>query len=388
MSYRPLILLVPMVVVNAADGGLANLVYLNDRLELHPTVSAGARYDSNVNATTQDPVDEFSLIGGLGLGLQFAWNEATTLTANVEASLVVTDRPEQRYRNQGSANVRLRRNTQQNSASAGASFARNDDADEQTGERLLVDTWTADLNGNLTGLIHRLSGTLAFNRTDYLDSSRNFGANDRDANTVSASIIYGFRFNSGDEWTLRTTGERLTYDHITTNQNSTSALGLLGWNRQISETIGLAVEVGAEYRHYDASTTLPANDVVSPTWLVNGRTVTANESTWSLTLSGGLQDSINGNPQLGSRINLGYGLPFANTWSLHLNGEVLNLKDVESVAGQPLDDRWTVSGLLGVTHVFRPGLNGDVDTGYEFSHSALQGDYDRFTARAGVTARF
>lgn len=392
MPYRPLLLLVPLLapltVISAAEDSLAQLVYLNDRLVLHPRVSAGGRYDSNVNATSTDPQDELAAIGALGLGLQFAWSEATTLTADAEASMVVTDRPEQRYRNQGAANIKLRRSTEHNTATASATYSRSDDPDALTGERLLVDSWSANLSGDLIGLIHRLSGALAFHRTDYLDSSRSFTADDRDSNTVSATIGYGLRLDGGDELTLRATGDRLIYDHTITNQDSTSVSALAGWSRQVSETIGLAIEGGAEYRHYDANNTLPATDVISPTWRVHGNTVTASESSWSLTLSGGLQDSLSGNPALESRAAVGYGHPISPVWSLNVTGEGYNLKDVETVAGQPKDDRWTVRGVIGTSYVFRPGLSGEIDAGYEYSDSTLQGNYDRISAHAALTARF
>ena len=388
MRYRSLLLLLPLTVAHAADDTLAHLVYLNDRLELHPHVTAGGRYDSNVDAATDAPQDELAVIGGLGLGLLFTWSETTTLAADAEVEMVVTDRPEQRYRNQGTANVLLRRGNAEGSVSAHAAFSRSDDPDQQTGERLLADNWSGDLNGDLNGRLHHLSGALAYRRSDYLDASREFGADDRDTNTFSVTLGYGLHLDSGDELTARTVGDRLLYDQTTTNQDSTSLSGLLGWSRQVSETIGLAIEAGVEYRHYEANDTLPTVEVISPTWLVSGKTVTATEQTWSLTLSGGIQDAISGNPALQSRAALSYGQPLTDRWSLTLNGEGYNLRDIESVGGQPMDDRWTVRGVVGTNYVFRPGLTGEVDAGYEYSDSKLQGAYDRISAHAGMTARF
>jgi hypothetical protein len=244
------------------------------------------------------------------------------------------------------------------------------------------------VGGDFTGLTNRISTSLSFNRSDYLENARSFQADDRDQNTIMATIGYGLRLDGGDELTLRVVGDRLIYDASTTNQDNTGVSTFLGWNRQVSEKINLSIEAGVEYRHYDANNTIPQNDLVSPTWQVNGRTVTADDSTWSLTLSGGLQDTVSGSQALQSRLNLNYGHPLNTAWSMSLGVEGFNLQDVSTVAGQPKDQRWTVRGMAGTNYVFRPGLSGNIDGGYEYSSSDLQGDYDRVFAQAGITARF
>lgn len=388
MRYRPLFLFLPLTVLGAAEDGLANLTYLNDRLELHPRVAVGGRYDSNINAAADDPQDEIAAIGTVGAGLKYAWSEVTTVTADVDAQLVVTDQPEQRYRNQGQANVAILRRTDGKFLAAHAAFGRTDDPDMETGERLLVDHWSGDVGGDFTGLTNRISTSLGFNRSDYLENSRSFQADDRDQNTIMATIGYGLRLDGGDELTLRVVGDRLTYDASTTTQDNTGVSTFLGWNRQVSEKINLSIEAGVEYRHYDASNTIPQNDLVSPTWQVNGRTVNADESTWSLTLSGGLQDTVSGSQALQSRLNLNYGRPLNTAWSVNLGVEGFNLQDVYTVGSQPKDQRWTVRGMAGTNYSFRPGLSGNINGGYEYSSSDLQGDYDRVFAQAGITARF
>lgn len=389
MRHDYLLLLLPVVALGAAEDSLANLVYLNDRLELHPRAGVGARYDSNVDAVGEDAEDELAGIGMVGLGVSFVWSEATTLTADGEGRVVVTDRPEQRWRNQGEFDLTGRHRTPDGGAMAHVGYARSDEPDEQTGERLLVDTWTADLSGERTGRVHRVSGGLSFNRSDYQDASRAFGEDDRDTNTYTATVGYGLRLETGDELSLRAVTDRQEYDRTTaTNQDSTGAHLLAGWNRQVSETIGLSIEAGAEYRRYERTASVPADEVISPTWLVDGRTVTQNESTWSLTLSGGIEDSISGNPALDSRGTLGWRRPITPTLSLQASAEGYNLHDLESVNGQPKDERWTVRGMLGASHVLRPGLTAAVDGGYEYSDSELQGDYERVVVQGSLTARF
>ena len=388
MRYRPLFLILPLTVLGAAEDGLANLTYLNDRLELHPRVAAGGRYDSNVEAAVNNPKDELAATGTIGAGLKYAWSEVTTVTADVDAQLVVTDRPEQRYRNQGQANVAILRRTEGKFLSAHAAFGRTDDPEPETGERLMIDHWSGDVGGDFTGLTNRISTSLSFNRSDYLENARSFQADDRDQNTIMATIGYGLRLDGGDELTLRVVGDRLIYDASTTNQDNTGVSTFLGWNRQVSEKINLSIEAGVEYRHYDASNSIPQNDLVSPTWQVNGRTVTADDSTWSLTLSGGLQDTVSGSQALQSRLNLNYGHPLNTAWSMSLGVEGFNLQDVYTIGGQPKDQRWTVRGMAGTNYSFRPGLSGNIDGGYEYSSSDLQGDYDRVFAQAGITARF
>jgi hypothetical protein len=116
--------------------------------------------------------------------------------------------------------------------------------------------------------------------------------------------------------------------------------------------------------------------------------VNADESTWSLTLSGGLQDTVSGSQALQSRLNLNYGRPLNTAWSVNLGVEGFNLQDVYTVGSQPKDQRWTVRGMAGTNYSFRPGLSGNINGGYEYSSSDLQGDYDRVFAQAGITARF
>jgi Putative beta-barrel porin 2 len=382
-------LLLPAVALSAAEDGLANFVYLNDRLELHPRVGVGARYDSNVDAVHDNPEDEFAAIGLVGGGLSYAWSEVTTLTADGEARMVVTDRPEQRWRNQGAFNLGAQRQTPDGNLAARVAYGRSDEPDEQTGERLLVDTWNAALTGDHTGHVHRLSGGVLFDRSDYQDSSREFGEDDRDANTYSLTAGYGLRLESGDELSLRAIVDLRAYDHArANNQDSTGTHALIGWNRQVSETVGLSIEAGVEYRRYESTDTAVAEDVLSPTWLVNGSTVTANESTWSLTLSGGVEDTIGGNPALGSRANLGWKRPLTPTWTVQAYAEGFNLRDLESVSGQPKDETWTIRGVLGASHVLRPGLSAEIDGGYEYSDSDLEGDYSRMVVQVGMTARF
>ena len=388
MHYRPLLLVLPLAVIGAAEDGLANLTYFNDRLELHPRVAAGGRYDSNVEAAVDHPKGELAATGTIGADLKYAWSEVTTVTADVDAQLVVTDRPEQRYRNQGQGNVAILRRTEGKSLSAHAAFGRTDDPEPETGERLMIDHWSGDVGGDFTGLTNRISTSLSFNRSDYLENARSFQADDRDQNTIMATIGYGLRLDSGDELTLRVVGDRLIYDASTTNQDNTGVSTFLGWNRQVSEKINLSIEAGVEYRHYDASNSIPQNDLVSPTWQVNGRTVTADDSTWSLTLSGGLQDTVSGSQALQSLLNLNYGHPLNTAWSMSLGVEGFNLQDVSTVGGQPKDQRWTARGMAGTNYVFRPGLSGNINGGYEYSSSDLQGDYDRVFTQAGITARF
>ncbi|HEX3135812.1 MAG TPA: hypothetical protein VHX44_19775 [Planctomycetota bacterium] len=43
---------------------------------------------------------------------------------------------------------------------------------------------------------------------------------------------------------------------------------------------------------------------------------------------------------------------------------------------------------IDTSYSFRPGLTGDLQGGYEYSDSDLEGDYDRVVVQAGVTARF
>lgn len=386
-----LLLVVPFSAnaVAADQDSLANLVYLNDRLELHPRAGVAGRYDSNVDATVEDPEDELAAIGRAGLGVRFAWSEATTLTADGELRLVVTDRPgEERWRNQGTAEVAVQRQTQQDAAGARIAYARSDEPDDQTGERLLVDTWSGQLDGGLSGPVHQISAVLGIARSDYQQSSRLFSADDRDQNTLTATLGYGMRLEAGDEITVRAAADRVLYDQHTTNQDSTGLHGLVGWSHQVSETVGLAIEGGVEYRRYDDGAGRPAEDILSPTWLVNGRTVTVDESTWSLTFSGGIEDNVTGNPALASRANLDYTHPFTPMWSLRAGIGGYNLHDLESSGGQPKDERWTGRGVIGTGYAFRPGLSGDLEGGYEYSDSSLDGSYDRVVATAGVTARF
>ncbi len=389
MRHHFVWLLLPVVALSAAEDGLANFIYLNDRLELHPRVGVGGRYDSNVEAVNDNPKDELAAIGLVGGGLSFAWSEVTTLTADGEVRMVVTDRPEQRWRNQGAFNLGAQRRTPDGNLAARVAYGRSDEPDEQTGERLLVDTWNAALTGDHTGHIHRLSGGLLFDRSDYLDASREFDEDDRDANTYSVTAGYGLRLESGDELSLRAIADLRQYDHArASNQDSTGTHVLIGWNRQVSETVGLSIEAGVEYRRYESTDTAVAEDVLSPTWLVNGSTVTANESTWSLTLSGGVEDTISGNPALGSRANLGWKRPLTPTWTVQAYAEGFNLRDLESVSGQPKDETWTIRGVLGASHVLRPGLTAEMDGGYEYSDSDLEGNYNRIVVQVGMTARF
>jgi hypothetical protein len=387
MRHAAVLLLIPLGIA-AAEDGLANLVYLDDRLELHPRVGVAGRYDSNVDATGDDPEDELAGIGSLGMAARFVWSEATTLLADGEARLVVTDRAEQRYRHQGRVDASLRRDTQTATSGVRLGWSRSDDPDAQTGERLLTDTWSADVEGDLTGQVHRLSGGLGWRRSDYLDDSRSFGEDDRDETTYSVTLGYGMKLAGGDELTARVIGDRVDFDRETTNQDNTGVRVLLGWSRQVSETIGLALEGGGEYRRYDANDTLPADHLISPTWQASGRTVTAAEHTWSLTLSGRVEDSISGNPALESRLALTHTRPLTGVVTLRAGVEGYHLDDLESVGGQPLDERWTARATLGTTWAIRPGLEADASGGYDYSDSRLAGDYARVVVLAGLTARF
>ena len=391
MRHHPLWLLLPVVALGAAEDSLANLVYLNDRLELHPRAGLGAHYDSNITAESEDgdEIDELAGIGMAGLGLSFAWSEATSVMADGEWRLVLSDREDQRWRNQGKADLGVRRRTPTGNVAAHAAYARNDEPDNETGERLMVDTWLAELTGDLTGQVHRLSGRLSFDRLDYQDASLSFGEDERDANTYAVTAGYGLRLDSGDEASLRVVGDRHEYDHPDGFQrDSTGVHALVGWNRQVGETTGISLEVGAEYRRYDATDAAPADTVISPAWLIDGRTVTESESLWQLRFSGGVQDTIDGNPALSSRTELRWRRPIAPTWALQASAAGSHLRDLKSVAGQPKDERWVVGGTLGASHSLRPGLTAEADGGYEYSDSDVQGDYDRIVVRAGITARF
>jgi len=70
------------------------------------------------------------------------------------------------------------------------------------------------------------------------------------------------------------------------------------------------------------------------------------------------------------------------------HAEGFNLRDLESVSGEPKDETWTIRGVLGASHVLRPGLAADIDGGYEYSDNDLQGNYSRMVVQVGMTARF
>lgn len=390
MRHHLLWLLLPVVAFDAAEDRLANLVYLHDRLELHPRAGLGGRYDSNITAQTEeeDEIEEFAAIGMAGLGLSFAWSETTSLTADGEVRRVLSDQPDH-WRTLGDAEIGIRRSTPDGSTAARATYHRNDEPDQETGERLLIDTWLTELSGDHTWLVHRVSGRLSFDRRDYQGASFAFGEDERDANTYAVTMGYGLRLERGDEMSLRVVGDRREYDNPGTfQQDSTGLHGLIGWNRQVSEAVGLSLEAGAECRRYERNSTASAGTVLSPTWLIDGRTVTINDSVWSLTFAGGVQDTIAGNPALASQLGLGWKRPVTPSWSLQASATGYNLHDLESVGGQPKDERWTVGAMLGFSRILRPGLTAEADGGYEYSDSEVQGDYDRIVARAGIAARF
>lgn len=387
MRHHPLWLLLPVVALAAEEDRLANLVYLHDRLELHPRASVGVRYDSNITAQT-DEEDELAAIGMAGLGLSFAWSETTSFSADGEARQVLSDQSDH-LRTLGDAEIGIKRSTPRGSAAARATYHRNDEPDQETGERLLVDTVLTELAGDHTWLVHRVSGRLSFDRRDYQDASFAFGEDDRDANTYAVTLGYGLLLERGDEMSLRLVGDRREYDSPGTfQQDSTGLHGLIGWNRQVSEAVGISVEAGAEYRRYEGNSTASAGTVLAPTWLIDGRTVTITDSVWSLTFAGGVEDTISGNPALASQLGLGWKRPVTPSWALQASATGYNLHDLESVGGQPKDDRWTVGAILGTSHILRPGLTAEAHGGYEYSNSDVQGDYDRIVARAGITARF
>jgi hypothetical protein len=156
----------------------------------------------------------------------------------------------------------------------------------------------------------------------------------------------------------------------------------------VSETIGLSLEVGAEFRRYEAGAGRPSDETVSPTWQVSGRTVTMSETVWSLTFGGQVEDTVSGNPALASRGSLTCQHPVTTSWTVRGNVDGSHLKDLESVSGQNKDEQWTVRGMVGASYQIRPGLSGDLDGGYEYSDSRIDGSYDRFLVQAGVNARF
>jgi hypothetical protein len=268
------------------------------------------------------------------------------------------------------------------------SYARSDEPDDETGERLLTDTYAANATGELTGQSQRITAVLGFSRSDFQQASRAFTEDDRDSNRYSASLGYGLRLENADEMTLRAIIDQELYDQTTSYQDSTGVRAMAGWNRQVSETIGLALEVGAEYRRYAAGAGRPSDETISPTWQVSGRTVTLSETAWSLTFSGQVEDSVDGNPALASRASLNGQHPLSPFWNLRGNLDANYLNDLESVGGQAKDEQWNVRGLLGASYQIRPGLSGDLDGGYEYSDSRLDGSYDRFLVQAGISTRF
>jgi hypothetical protein len=383
-----LALLLSLVTAGAAEDSLANLVYLDDRLTVHPRVGVAGRYDSNVLASENEERDELAGIGLAGVGGSFAWSEATTLTADAEARLVVTDRPEARRRNQGSASIGAQSSLQGSSIGTKAAWERSDEPDELTGERLLVDTWSADVAGDRNGLVHRLSAGLAVARSDYRENSTLATADDRDENNYSATAGYGLKLDNGDEATLRLVGDLVQYDRTLLYQDSWGMRGYAGWSRQVSERVGVALELGAEYRSYEASSTSAARDIISPAFQGSVRNELAGGATVSVTLGGAVQDDINGNPALESKLAAAYSQPFTDAWAGRLQGEAMQQEDLESVDGQPEDSRLVWRGVVGTAYAFRPGLTADAEAGYEHSDSRLRGEYDRILVQAGVTARF
>ena len=380
-------LLAAAFALEAADQGLANLRFADDRLQLHPLVALGAGYDSNPQGRSDPGTGEYRGNIKAGIDSTFALTPEDTLDAGGYVQPTwrsqSEDRPDLLYQlSTGfidrSPSLRV---------NAKLSVTRDDSFDIQSGTRPLKQDFTGVVGAERMGGPTALDGTATATRTTYDRVDPNSGLAGRDNDNANVGMGIGPRFGRLS-LTGRVTGEVTRYKDSTTAQDSTGAGIGVGLKYIDLGTLEWTARLGYQARRYQASATNAGVTVKAPTLGLGVSWRPGPRSRIGVDGSGGLEDSLTGVVSYRTALDTTASYQITPHASGSLGAGYSRYYDLEVPSGGERDVRDTITGKVGLGYDLyrgvRLGLDGRVDRAWVL----IADSYVRWSIAADLGMRF
>lgn len=362
---------------------------------IHPRLTVGGEYDSNVFASDNNEKDDFGLVVSPRVNVNSQWSRhALNLTAGASAAYFA-DFDDNNYLDFDVGAAGRLDVTRENSIRGALSFARDhedranpDQGGSQDVTKFYVGDASLGYRHNFNRLFFQIDGRVR--RYDFLDDPGNINNDDRDRNRYSARLRGGYaispRIRLFGEGEYRIVRYDETPDDSGVDRDSDGFALRVGSEVDITGLLFGEVAVGYTRQDYDDSTLDTAQGInalgqltwnPTPLTTVVG-TVELDVKETTVVFNG---DQASANFQKAFTLEVTHEL----LRNLLLDGTLAFVRD--DFEGTARSDN-TYSVGAGITYLVNRNIG--VDVGYTFTtrdSDAPGADYDRHIVRVGVTGR-
>jgi hypothetical protein len=358
-----------------------NLGNTSHTLTVHPKALLTLGTDSNLYATDSNETSDQFIGGTVGVLANWASTEAIKvgLDLEVDGKRYMDETDRNLVGGKGTLTVDWKGDVAV--AGADASYARVDDPDVQTGERIQH----RDLDGGATlgweGVDTKGSLRVGGRDVRYLEDAGGFVADTRSNSGVTGAARFALLGGSDTEVYASVKASSWRYVDDAVLNNGEQIAPTVGLQTKVGERSGLVVEVGVDARSYDKVSNAGADDKSA---LIPIGTAAFNCPTSdSLTLSA-KAFGLGANSLTSNAYSL-YGAELGGRWlavqqlTLFANVVGTRVKDTDAGTGAVRETRETIIGSIGAEYQAIRGLAFRL-TGRQTSSNAVAGagtDYDR-----------
>jgi hypothetical protein len=371
---------------------MADLSYLDHRVELHPKALLGVGWNSNIFATDRNPdADGFYRVVA---GLETRWHVTPRDRAFVDGEI---DSQQYFSENQvdlvgGLGRLGWVHLGEVSTLGVHAGWERTNEPQEQTGEQISFDRSQADVELDRRGLTSHAVVGVGVDRTDYRQDSAFFGDDQRDAWRWNGRGRIGRAYATDSERYVRVRFGQTLYDHEDRFQSSVVGVLAVGVEHLVATRTVLFADLGVDARRYDDDFLHdPAYDDQQTLYPIGSAGVRwSPEALTSLQakLVADVYDSVSANAawygglDVDGRLRLRHNL-FAYTESF-LHQSI----DSGAAAGSTPEHRTTLELAGGFGYALRDGAAGRVRLSWTDSESDVGVDWQRLLLAVEVGCVF
>ena len=364
---------------------MGHLTSRDNRLLIHPKAMIGAGYNSNIEASSSAEVADTYGEAVAGVEARYRIGDSQQVALDVEGETrvyrdetdndLVGGRARGRYEIEDSGGMAYQ---------ALGGYARYDDPLIESGEQITRGVGSLGALAEWRGLRTRLALRGDWQNENFFEGAAGFGEDERDSDTLRASLTAGQSPAEEAEVFARLVGDTQVYAEDGGRfQDSTGLAGLIGWRGLVATRISLLVEAGVERRtyagsfandpSYDDELTAPIGSAVLRwAWEAGSHigarayrsiisSITANAATLS-GLEGDVRYRVRGKA------------------ALIAGGRVFLIEESGAASGQASEKRGTGQVWAGAEYFMRDGVGLRLVGRYEVSDSRTANDYERLSA--------
>jgi len=228
----------------------ANLVYLDQRVELHPKAMVGARRNDNIDAV-REARGATSLFAGVGLDGRWRPTTADRIDASVEALSERFPQDHRRDVDGGRVAAIAIHEALEWGASLGGGASRRLAQSETTGATLGLDQADATAAATVRGRISEASLALRVAGEEWRTPGPGYVEAERDLFTTGAEARATYRFGERSEARARLAGERRDYPDTGRFNDSISGIAAVGGSLATGTRSWFSGEAGLWARRHD-----------------------------------------------------------------------------------------------------------------------------------------